>query len=335
MVCYIEKLLDPTFIIGFVVTLFLGILGIIYTIRVKLSEITFVPDQFIFLVDNLLSEYEDIKISYNEHLIDKNISLIKGTFINTGKDDIDFKNAEKNIKILFSEGAKIVKARIVNKSEELKVKLNTENNIIEVKAGIFKRDEFFIFEAIISFPSDVNFKKIDSKNIYSIIDFEHRVKNLKRIKKSQITIDNVSAFDKNITRFFTFVLIPLLIFGNTFLNPRKLAPMTLKSMEISYLLFDESSSDSFLVSIFPIASDSISISGLNDNYNKVVSIDDFYYKLRWKPLITPVTEDKSINLRLKLTMYLSFIFSIIYLTFISLDLIEKYKRKKIKRIINR
>ena len=330
-----DTLLDSQFIINIVVTIILAGLAIIIGKRVKFPEITFIPDQFIFLVDNLLSEYDDIGILYKEKPVDKNISFIKGTFINSGKDDIDLKNAEKNLKIIFPKGTNIIKVEITSKSDDLEVDvINSSENKIEFNAKLFKRKEFFTIESIISFPINMNLGKIDSNNINTLVDFDLRIDKFDKVKLFDFNKDNRINRDR-IYEGFSYIFLILYIFINYFFfNPKDFLPITRNFTELTYLISDIDTKDSVLVRISPHQMDSLKIYGINKEYNKIVSLDDFYSNPTWKPKITNITEDKYTSFKLDFKKYGMYLVLIFLAITIYRDSYNKNKRKRLQKIIN-
>jgi hypothetical protein len=331
---FIESLKSPEFIFGSLITIAIGIIGIIYAKRVRLSEITFLPDQFIFLVDNILNEYKDIQILYKQKLVDKNIGLFKGSFINTGKDDIDLTIAEKNLKIDLPEGSSIIKAEISAKSKDLEIKISeTSNNTIEFIAGLFKRNEFFSIEAIISLPQSNNIKKVDSKNLYSIINFKHRVKNFKKIKRLGFDLKTNDISNNSITNVLVIIALSISVFTIGFFNPRHIAPLTRNSSELTYVLFDSVKNDSISTIIIPYSRDSIELIGLNNNFKKIVSVNGFLKNLNITPKIIKVMDDNSIRTRVNSVSFVSFITLACMLIILIRAGIELRKKKRIRKLL--
>lgn len=108
-------------IIGITVTLLLGVWALVISFRYnKGVEITYIEDQCIALIDDIIQSFSGLNITYGDEIISDNLVLLKGYFINTGKKDISHNMVEENITINLPIGFEWVDCKVVDSSKSLK-----------------------------------------------------------------------------------------------------------------------------------------------------------------------------------------------------------------------
>ena len=152
----------------------------------------------------LSDEFPAFKLNYDGEDLSSDVIVLKGGFMNCGRNDIAGLNGERDIKIVFPEECK-VKAVVVSPSEEeLLVSANIENdknNILNLGiSGVFKSDEFFKYTAIVEASKEI-------KGLHDKLKFQHRIINTEKIRDTYIGLQR-SKIKKRISK----ILMSLLVF---------------------------------------------------------------------------------------------------------------------------
>lgn len=132
----------------------------------------------------LSDEFPDFSIHYgNEDLIN-NVQVLKGGFINVGKNDITSLNGKDDIKLVLPQDCHIKAIRVMPSTKDLKVnatKSEQENNTINfgICSDILKSDEYFEYTAIVETNNELD-------NLYDKLSFHHRILNTAPIQNTFI-----------------------------------------------------------------------------------------------------------------------------------------------------
>ena len=127
----------------------------------------------------LSDEFPDFKLLFGDDALADNVMVLKGGFMNVGRNDITGLKGKNDIKLIFPDGC-IVKAFTISPStEDLKVTANKDNekeNILNFCISeIFKTDEYFKYTAIIETSEEM-------KSLHSVLKFSHRLSNTEKIR---------------------------------------------------------------------------------------------------------------------------------------------------------
>lgn len=167
--------------IGIFVTIIFGLWGIYVTIRNKyFPQITFVLKKSIALFDTIVKNIPELSISYNGAPINQNLILIEAALVNTGKKDILPTMIEKPIYLSLPDYYKWIAGKIISTSNNIEATITLSDPTIVINSGLFKLNEYIIFQALLEVPNDNNVAKIEKK-IDKIIKFSHRIADMRNI----------------------------------------------------------------------------------------------------------------------------------------------------------
>lgn len=180
-------------LLGIIVSVLVGVWGGRYVSKLKIkTQLLFLEHDCISLFKSIVKEIEDIEIKYKDKVIDENLIIYKGTFFNSGNSDIDKTIIHQPLLIKLPEGYIWTKAKIIDKSNDIAIKESIDNNQLIFNWDILKENEYFTFDSIIEYkPSsdkdDISNDFNITRNLSRNIRFNHRITNLKSIKKEHPT----------------------------------------------------------------------------------------------------------------------------------------------------
>lgn len=157
----------------------------------------------------LSNEFPDFQLHYGgEQLVD-NVRVLKGGFMNIGRNDIDGLKGEQDIKLSLPKGCKIIAVTVLPSTKDLIVTANNDKeneNILYFGINdVLKTDEYFKYSVIVEVPSDI-------KDLYDKLKFHHRILNTEKIRNSYID-QQQSLFSKSVIKWliFIFAILSILI----------------------------------------------------------------------------------------------------------------------------
>ena len=131
----------------------------------------------------LSDEFPDFKLHFAGDALADNVMVLKGGFMNTGRNDIDGLKGDSDIKMILPEECKIKAITVSSSTEGLIVtaaKDDEKDNILNFGiSDIFKTDEYFKYTAIVETSKEY-------KDIYETIEYQHRIKDTETIKDTHI-----------------------------------------------------------------------------------------------------------------------------------------------------
>lgn len=131
----------------------------------------------------LSNEFPEFQLHYGGEELADNVMVLKGGFINTGRNDINALKGDADIKLILPDECKIKAFTISSSTEDLIVSVNKDNekeNILNFGVSeIFKTDEFFKYTAIVETPKEI-------ETLHSGLKFRHRISNTDKIKNTYI-----------------------------------------------------------------------------------------------------------------------------------------------------
>jgi hypothetical protein len=178
---------------GIIVTIVIGVWGVRYASKLNIkTQLLFIEHDCISLFRSIVKEIDDIEIKYKDKVIDENLIIFKGTFFNSGNSDIDKTIIHKPLLIKLPEDYIWTKAKIIDKSNDIAIKESIDNNQLIFKWDILKENEYFTFDSIIEYKQSSDKDDISddfniTRNLSRNIRFNHRITNLKSIKKQHPT----------------------------------------------------------------------------------------------------------------------------------------------------
>jgi len=209
------NLSDTLKLISIVVAIIFGLTRIWVVIRHRYQvEITFLLDESISLYDRVVKNISDLKIFYLDKPIKENIILIKGYIIHTGTKDITPDMIEEKLSIQLSENSLWHNITIVKHSANLLItsEIDPLRRVIIFTQGLFKRNEFFYFEALVETNTQFRLGKD--------IIFSHRISDAGKVKiVDSIKYKNASSILTNILGFLFCSSLLFSFIQSEFLSP--------------------------------------------------------------------------------------------------------------------
>ncbi len=156
----------------------------------------------------LSDEFPDFKLHFGDDALAENVMVLKGGFMNTGRNDINGLKGKNDIKLILPDECKIKAFTISPSTEDLMVTVNKDNekeNILNFGISeIFKADEYFKYTVIVETSKEI-------ETLHSELKFRHRISNTDKIKNKYIGIQSNS---KN-SNFWaiSFVILFILFLG--------------------------------------------------------------------------------------------------------------------------
>lgn len=149
----------------------------------------------------LSNEFPEFRLNYNDDTLSDNVMVLKGGFMNIGRNDINALNEIDDIKLILPERCSVKAVKILSATEDLKVNITFNNNVINLGiCEILKSDEYFKYIVIVEIGEEI-------KNLYDRIKFNHRILNTDKIRNVYIKETEESKKSK----IFKMVFIPMMI----------------------------------------------------------------------------------------------------------------------------
>ena len=183
--------------------------------QMKKNEITHFLINSYDIGKGLSDEFPEFKLHFGGDILADNVMVLKGGFMNTGRNDINALKGDRDIKLILPDGCILKAVKVTSSTEELIVSTNKNNeNVIPFGiAELFKSNEFFLYTAIVETPKEI-------KDISGMLKFQHRILNTE-IKNTHVGLSNVFVRRKAYKWFkrviailsllFLLLFIPLLI----------------------------------------------------------------------------------------------------------------------------
>lgn len=131
----------------------------------------------------LSDEFPDFKLHFGDEVLADNIMVLKGGFMNVGRNDITGLKGENDIRLILPDECSVKAFTISPSIEDLEVTANKDNekaNILHFGISeIYKTDEYFKYTAIIETSKEM-------KSLHSVLKFSHRLSNTEKIRNTYI-----------------------------------------------------------------------------------------------------------------------------------------------------
>lgn len=155
----------------------------------------------------LSDEFPDFKLHFGEEVLADNVMVLKGGFMNVGRNDITGLKGNNDIKLILPDECKVTAFTISPSTEDLTVTVNKHNgkdNILNFGISeIFKTDEYFKYTAIIETSEEM-------KSLHSVLKFSHRLSNTEKIRNTHIESQR-EKYRKRYPKFLIFSLLLLIV----------------------------------------------------------------------------------------------------------------------------
>lgn len=173
-------------IVGLLVTIFLGYLGLKYTLKYrKKTEIIFLKNTSISLFKTIVKNLDDIEINYQGKKINENLILFKGTFFNNGNIDIEKSIVHKPLEIELPKNYNWVMHKLIDSSEGLEINSILADNKLVFNWDLLKEGEYFTFDSLVEYQTEKD--ELDNsdigKKLLKNIKINHRITDLKNVNK--------------------------------------------------------------------------------------------------------------------------------------------------------
>lgn len=129
----------------------------------------------------LSDEFPEFKLHFAGEALADNVMVLKGGFMNTGRNDINGLKGENDIKMVLPEECTFRTVKVAPSTDDLIVNTNNSSkNVINFGINeIIKTNEYFKYTAIVETSKEI-------KNISEKIKFHHRILNTYEIKDVHI-----------------------------------------------------------------------------------------------------------------------------------------------------
>lgn len=131
----------------------------------------------------LSNEFSSLTLHYNDEILSNNVRVLKGGFINTGKNDIDALKGDSDIKLVFPKDFIVKACNISPTRNDLTISSSIDSekrNIIYFGIKeVFKSDEFFEYTTIVEVPENI-------EDLNDNLTFQHRIKNTREITNTYV-----------------------------------------------------------------------------------------------------------------------------------------------------
>lgn len=238
------------------IELAIGIIGVVLTIGFGIYslkkmkdttpkvELSFIKNECFSLVDESYNKL-GIDIRYKDEKITNPIILLKATLRNTGSLDIDKNMMFQPLKIISPSEYKWLEAKVLTSPENANIAVNIFNpNTLNLNWDLLKEQESIVVEMVIEQINKIQDEVLSTIYFYDNIYFEHRITNLKNIRKDSY----VSTFKRNNLRRFTTWLILGLVY--LFIGLYSVAsPSFLNTQDIVYIVQNDNSSEKLLITL--------------------------------------------------------------------------------------
>lgn len=307
-------------VVGIILTIVFGIWGILLVKRKNYpGRVTLVKQSILSLFNNIAKNFDEIAISYKGSPIKENVIYLKGSFINDGEIDIEGSSIERPITLGLKDEFKWIKCKITDQSDELicGTDISPDSKSIEFKFGLFRRKEFFQFEALI----ETTEKKLTADDLYKSITANHRIPNTQKVTKTELLTEDQMTRKKNRMKSISINFGVQIVF---LVGVMLFQVLYLKKTEIHYFHdnkeYKATAKDDKTVELEEIVTGDESVLSIqefqNGNYEPIIPNRTFGEKVKELKWALPV-------------------FILILIVFISLDYWELRKSNRIYEILNK
>ncbi len=251
-----------------VVSLIVTIISIVYTIWYgkKTSKKVSIGIERIGCVSLFPRDVRrlNVEIKYSGESCTNNLMLFTGFLVNNGNTDINESNIYKPIQLIAKKDYKLLEVSVNRKPDGSAVQiLKLNDNILELKWDLLKKQEYIFFEVLFEVPYDNNMNNI-SDDFYQTLDFKFRITDISKIERLTKN-DLFDSSRKRSNRSTLFLAFLALLMGLYLLN----------SSSFSEILGLESSNSSIEYSIVNKDNDTIlsPLIAINEDEIKIKSKD--------------------------------------------------------------
>ena len=266
-------------LLGIIITVIVGVIGIIYTYRIRnIPKITFLEQDFFSLFKSIIKNMDSINITFENIQINPSLLMLKASFINNGTIDIDSSMIHEPLKIKLPENCKWKRIKITKTSPNININFKMSDVVTEFDWDLLKKNEYFSFDALIEIIDNPK-ESIDIDNEYikklsKKISISHRITNLGKINKENLySITKYKNFRKIPAPFILFIIMEfLLIISMSIFN---IPDQSLKNTH--YIIKDLKNNNMEIIIIY-LKNDNILVKSTDNKYKEVLTVDEFVKK---------------------------------------------------------
>lgn len=271
------------------IELIIGIFGAVLTIgfgiyslkKMKDStpkvELSFIKNECFSLVDESYNKL-GLDIRYKEEKITNPIILLKATLRNTGSLDIDKNMMFQPLKIISSPQYKWLEAKVLTSPENANIEANIFNpNTLILNWDLLKEQESLEVEMVIEQIDKIQDEVPSTIYFYDNIYFEHRITNLKNIRKNSYASTLKKRNIRMFRRWFMLALLYLFTGLSAFVSPN-----LLNMQNIIYIIQDDNSSEKILIT--PKKDNFLVIENIVNEGKTKLNVEDFNKKYSIKSI---------------------------------------------------
>ena len=315
-------------IIGLIASFVFGILSIYqFKSRRYPGKLTFYEEFAIGLFDSLVKNFPQIAIKYENKNIDAQILLLKAFIINTGSIDIKDSLVQEKLSLRLPPGYTWLNAKVTDMSEGANASVEIINNIIYFDLGLFKKNEYIRFEALLQIPLGSDSTEGINKS-EEIFVFNHRIADTNEIERRKGALSLPKLFN-GINIFLLFMA-----FFTTFLSVdtfSNLSKTFYGRMQFQYHIKSDSSIS--VVTAYVKNQEVINTYSLKSKKKQEIPTDEFFNKLVKTEVGKSVsTNGEVIGNFIAIIMLVIMPLAVLYLPIRSFR--EYRKVKKIRTILN-
>jgi len=264
-------------LLGIIITIIIGVTGIIYAYRIRnIPKITFLEQDFFSLFESIIKYMDGINITFENIQVGPSLLMLKASFINNGTIDIDSSMVHEPLKIKLPEDCKWKRIKITKTSPNVNVNFKMSNAITEFNWDLLKRNEYFSFDALIEVIDNPK-EPIDIDNEYigilsERISISHRITNLEKTNKENL----YSIMRSKRLKKLMFPLTSLLILGFVLLISTFVIPD--QSLKDTHYIIKDLNNNKMEIKLIYLKNDNIRIKSIDNKYKEVLTVDEFVKK---------------------------------------------------------
>ena len=264
-------------LLGIIITIIIGVTGIIYTYRIRnIPKITFLEQGFFSLFKSIIKNMDGINITFENAQINPSLLMLKASFINNGTIDIDSSIVHEPVKIKLPENCKWRRIKITKISPNVNVNFKMSPVITEFNWDLLKKGEYFSFDALIEVIDNPKESiDIDSEYIKKLsekISISHRITNLEKTNK-----ENLYSFVKS-KRLKKLMPALILTFIMGFLLLLSIFIIPDQSLKDTHYIIKDLKNNDMEIKLIYLRNDNILIKSINNKYKEVLTVDEFVKK---------------------------------------------------------
>lgn len=265
-------------LLGIIITIIIGVTGIIYTYRIRnIPKITFLERDFFSLFKSIIKNMDGINITFENTQINPSLLMLKASFVNNGTIDIDSSMVYEPLKIKLPENCKWKRIKITKASQNVNINFKMSDIVTEFNWDLLKRNEYFSFDALIEIidtpkePIDIDNEYIEK--ISEKIDISHRITNLGKTNKENLySIMKPTRLKDKVPSLIITIILVLLLLTLIFNFPGQ--PITTYT---HYIIKDLKNND-MEIKVSYLKNGNVLIESIDNKYIEVLAVDEFVIK---------------------------------------------------------